>query len=166
VAVVACASVLLGWPLEHRAYRSQTAHLQACQDELRGLHEIRSEIKQLEDKLAPLRLQDAAGLRQTRQTPMTSLIGVISRSASRYEGRLWLTQLEYRAPPWTTQADSTAASSSQLTMDGFAMTNPTAAHFVASLRDQRLLKQIELRPRQASEISESTACAFRIQCEF
>ena len=178
----ACAVTFIGiWWLKHRCCRSFRQTLQVAQRSYAPLEKILQESDTMRSELDQLHAKGTILGKLLDERPALTLIGIVSQSARRCNGRLVVQSLSFQRherPPETDaaapdpgrkQPSKPAAEQAEpwglVTLEGRAHDNVAVATFVVSLRESGLFRRVELKSSVGKSSAGEQLLTYLLECE-
>lgn len=144
--------------------------LAAVESRCQSLRVVESELQELGQELVHLKRQAAALAAIQPEQRTLSVLGIVSQSAKRAEGRLQLQRLSMRVADQPTSSNGApaaqAAGLSALDLHGAALDDGAVARFVEALRSAAVFVRVELKSSSELLSAGGTGRQFQVECRF
>ncbi len=128
------------------------------------VRQMKATNRRLAKQIAGTLDQSTLELALSEQTPVLTLVGLVSQAIADSEGKVFLQQIAYTQNVETSQ--TTGSSPAQIALEGFSA-NPVAVEQLAkSLRSALPFADVKLKPMQSIELNQHPMQTFQIECSF
>ena len=168
---VICAVLLVGW-LSHwykvREHRMLSQRLEVLRREHQPTRTMLRQLVDMRQKLIDMRNQELIASELEHQRNALTLLGVISQTAGKTNGRLRVTKLELTN---FQQGNSAAAGAPEgpptgLLLSGVSLDNPAVAELLDGLQDSKIFSRVELMALKEREDASASLRDYEVRCEF
>jgi hypothetical protein len=167
-----CAVLIAGWVLHWYEVREQQAmeqRLEVLKREHQPTQLMLSQLVEMRKKLVNLEELERIARELERQRNPLTLLGLVSQTAQKTNGRLRVTNFEltnFQSPPRADPDGLPAEGASGLKLEGVSLDNPAVAELVVGLEQSGVFRRVELNTLNEREDSDTSLRHYEIKCEF
>jgi hypothetical protein len=167
-----CLVLVAGWIFHLYEQHEQQAMVQRLEVLKREHQPTQLMLRQLVDmrqKLVDLEEQERIARELERQRNALTLLGVVSQTAQKTNGRLRVTNLEltnFQSQPAMDTAGSPVEQTGGLRLEGVSLDNPAVAELVVGLEQSGLFRRVELNTLNERQDVDTSLRHYEIRCEF
>jgi Tfp pilus assembly protein PilN len=167
-----CAVLAIGWIFHWYELREQQAMVQRM-EVLKREHQptqmMLNQLVEMRKKLVNLEEQERIARELEHQRNALTLLGVVSQTAQKTNGRLRITDLEltdFQRQPKTDAAGSPMEQTGGLRLAGVSLDNPAVAELVVGLEQSGIFRRVELNTLNERPEADTSLRHYEIRCEF
>jgi hypothetical protein len=167
-----CAVLVAGWIFHWYELREQQAMVERLEVLKREHQPTQLMLKQLvamRKKLVDLEQQERIARELEHQRNALTLLGVVSQTAQKTNGRLRITNLElsnFQSLQKTDEAGSPVEQLGGLRLEGVSLDNPAVAELVVGLEQSGIFRRVELNTLSERQEADASFGHYEIRCEF
>ncbi len=179
---IVCAVIAagIGWVKQGR-YRSSLGAMEAARGNYLPLEKLMHERDEARSKLGRLHAKGTLLGQLRERRPILTLMGVVSQSARKCDGRLFIRSLQFEHHERPTQSDQRRRKGKDsgkkqetteevlpwatVTLEGDALDNLAIATLAAVLRDTGLFRRVELKSSVGKQSAHTAVHCFTVKCE-
>jgi hypothetical protein len=128
------------------------------------LRQMKETNKALTAQIANTHDKSKLELALSRQTPVLTLVGLVSQAVAASEGSVYLEQISYSQD--NDPGEATGDSLTQVGLEGYSADPAAIEHLAESLRIALPFADVRLEPIKQVQINASSLNAFQIECSF
>ena len=117
-------------------------------------------------ELQELEQREALVLELSERRPMLSLLGTLSRAAQQCEGNVSVRQIIWNAEGEAAHASAAGNVQPLLTLHGVGLNNVWVAQFAAALRNNEIMRDVQLTSTEQQTINNNAAHGYQLFCTF
>lgn len=156
--MLALHAAIVWWPIYTNSQRCA-----ALEAQYYPLRQMKSANRKLEAQIAHTLDRSQLELALSKQTPVLTLVGVVSQAVAERRGKVFLEQISYKQDA---QGPESGDSPAEVALKGFS-DNPNAVKQLAeSLRSALPFADVQLQPIQSIELNDYPMQTFQIKCCF
>jgi hypothetical protein len=167
-----CLVLVGGWIAhwyELREHQAMLQRLEVLKREHQPTQLMLSQLVDMRRKLVDLEEQERIASELEHQRNALTLLGVVSQTAQKTNGRLRVTSLEltnFQNQQQSATAGAPAEQPGGLRLEGVSLDNPAVAELVVGLEQSGIFRRVELNTLNERENAESSLRQYEIRCEF
>jgi hypothetical protein len=167
-----CLVLAVGWIwhwYELHEHQAMVQRLELLKREHQPTQLMLSQLVEMRKKLVDLEAQERIARELEHQRNALTLLGVISQTAQKTNGRLRVTNLEltnFQSLPHPAPDGAPAEQVGGLRLEGVSLDNPSVAELVVGLEQSGIFRRVELNTLNEREDAESALRQYEIRCEF
>jgi hypothetical protein len=169
-----CTVLVFGWAwhwYELSEGRALAQQLEVLEREHAPTQRLLQQLVEMRAKLEQLQQQEVVAGELERQRNALTLLGVVSATAKKTDGRLRLTKLDltdFQSAGLAGDAApaAAAAGSSGMTLGGASLDNASVGELLEGLQDSGIFSRVELLVLKEREEGEASLRDYEIRCEF